>query len=609
MQQQYGDLVRDLFSWRERRSGTIMPEERLPWGNTIAMGMQHVLAMFGSTVVAPLLMGFDPNLAILFSGIGTLLFFLITWGRIPSYLGSSFAFIAPVGAVAASGGGMKEALGGIVVCGLVYLIIGVIVVFTGAGWIDALMPPLVTGAVVTIIGLNLAGAARNLAVDSMPLAIITILAVMGIAIAGGGMIGRLPILIGTVFGYLVALILGGTSADGRNIGPMHISGIDFQGVKDAAWIGWPDFTTPSFSWHAISLIAPVALVLVAENTGHIKAVSEMTGRNLMPHLGRGFIGDGVATMVAGAGGGTGVTTYAENIGVMAVTRVFSTAIFIVAAITAVLLGFIPKFGALIGSIPNAVLGGVSTVLFGLIAITGVRIWVENRVDFSKSTNLFIAAVTVIVGAADYTLHFGDFELGGIAIGTFGSIILYQVFKATGLDQAELVGGPADAAIDNRPPRGGGRRPAPRDDRRGGRATMAIDPRALREAFGDEDDDVQILPNEPRRRPATQPRTADPRQQRPAQQRATAREELDLYEDWGTPQQPTQTPRRPATGQRPTSGSTQPTRRPASSQQDPRRAPQNSPRSGSAQQPQRDPRAQQRPTTRQRPVDPIDDDEY
>ena len=474
--------VRMLFSWTEKKSGVIEPDERLPWGNTVAMGMQHVLAMFGSTVVAPLIMGFDPNLAILFSGIGTLLFFAITAGKVPSYLGSSFAFIAPVGAVMIGEGGMKAALGGIMAAGLVYLVIGLAVQFTGSGWIDALMPPLVTGAVVAIIGLNLAGAAKNLAVASMPLALITIFGVMAIAILGRGMLGRLPILLGTLFGYFMALLLGGTDVAGRMVGPMHISGVNFQPVRDAAWIGWPNFTSPSFSWNAISLIAPVAIVLVAENTGHIKAVSEMTGRNLMPYLGRGFIGDAVATMVAGAGGGTGVTTYAENIGVMAVTKVFSTAIFVVAAVTAIVLGFCPKFGALIGSIPNAVLGGVSTVLFGLIAVTGVRIWVENRVDFSRSSNLFIAAVALIVGAADYTIHFGDFALAGIGLGTFGAIILYQIFKALGIEDAPLaIDGPivgvADSAISTRT--------SGRARGRGARVETEteLDPRALRQAFG------------------------------------------------------------------------------------------------------------------------------
>lgn len=588
--------VRTLFSWKEKTSGLIEPDERLPWGNTIAMGMQHVLAMFGSTVVAPLIMGFDPNLAILFSGIGTLLFFAITAGKVPSYLGSSFAFIAPVGAVMIGDGGMKAALGGIMAAGLVYLVIGLVVQYTGSGWIDALMPPLVTGAVVAIIGLNLAGAAKNLAVASMPLALITILGVMAIAILGRGMLGRLPILLGTLFGYFMALLLGGTEVTGRMVGPMHISGVNFQPVRDAAWIGWPSFTSPSFSWNAITLIAPVAIVLVAENTGHIKAVSEMTGRNLMPYLGRGFIGDAVATMVAGAGGGTGVTTYAENIGVMAVTKVFSTAIFVVAAITAIVLGFCPKFGALIGSIPSAVLGGVSTVLFGLIAVTGVRIWVENRVDFSKSSNLFIAAVALIVGAADFTIHFGDFALAGIGLGTFGAIILYQVFKALGIEDAPLAIdvppiGAADSAISNRTAsRGRGRSPRVA-------AETELDPRALRQAFGGtaltsdqvvdeealygEDDwalqpparsqgQRPVQPSASQRRPIQpQPQDQRPQQSRTQQQQPVRQgdpRQPGMQVRPAAQPQPSQPQSQPPQGSRPVNPSTRPPQRPMPGQQ-------------------------------------------
>ncbi|MEA2525327.1 MAG: putative pyrimidine permease RutG [Thermomicrobiales bacterium] len=439
-----------ITSWREKRTGIIAPEERLPWGGTLALGFQHVLAMFGATVVAPLIMGFDPNLAILFSGIGTLIFFAIVGGHVPSYLGSSFAFIGPVGAVVGTSAAgtfnaadIPKALGGIVAAGLIYTGIGFLVSVMGSDWIDRLMPPLVTGAVVAIIGLNLAGAAKGLATADPFLAILTILSIFVIGLYTGGLLGRLPILLGTVIGYLGALILGGTSVGGRSYGLFDVHGIDFTPVREAAWFGVPDFVSPSFSWRAISLIGPVAVVLVAENTGHIKAVSAMTGRNLMPYLGRGFIGDGVATMVAGMRGGTGVTTYAENIGVMAVTRVYSTLIFVIAALVAIVLGLSPKFGALIGSIPGGVLGGVTTVLFGLIAVTGARIWVENRVDFTRGVNLFVAAVTLIVGAADYTIHFGDFELGGIALGTFGAIILYQIFKhAPGSGAFE---GSADAA--------------------------------------------------------------------------------------------------------------------------------------------------------------------
>ena len=442
----------NLAGWTEKRSGLIGPDERLPWGQSFAMGIQHVLAMFGATVVAPLIMGFDANVAIFFSGIGTLIFFVMTGGRIPSYLGSSFAFIAPVAAVTGSmavgdfnAADIPKALGGIIAAGLLYTIIGAIVDYTGSGWIDALMPPLVTGAVVAIIGLNLAGAAKGLVDQDGWLAFVTILSIFVIALFTKGILGRLPILLGTVAGYLIALLLGGTTAAGRDLGFATISGVDFGPVRDAAWIGFPDFVTPSFDWNAISLIAPVAIVLVAENTGHIKAVSAMTNRDLMPYLGKGFMGDGVATMVAGTGGGTGVTTYAENIGVMALTRVYSTAIFVIAAGVAILLGLSPKFGALISSIPAGVLGGVSTVLFGLIAITGARIWVENRVDFSRGVNLFVAAVSIIIGAANYTVHFGNFTFEGITLGTFGAIILYQIFR--------IADPGAETPVPNQPPSG------------------------------------------------------------------------------------------------------------------------------------------------------------
>ncbi|MBX6342596.1 MAG: pyrimidine utilization transport protein G, partial [Thermomicrobiaceae bacterium] len=331
--------------WREKRAGVIAPDERLPWPSTFAMGLQHVLAMFGATVVAPLVMGFAPNLAIFFSGIGTLIFFVLVRGRIPSYLGSSFAFIGPVAAVIGSpaaktlnAADIPKALGGIFVAGLIYAIIGAVVNVTGSGWIDALMPPLVTGAVVMIIGLNLAPAAKGLVQQGPVLAIVTLLSVLVIALFTGGLVARLPILLGTAIGYVVALILGGTTAAGRSYGFLHIQGVNLQPVRDAAWFGLPHFVTPSFDLRAISLIAPVAIVLIAENTGHVKAVEAMTERHLMPYLGRAFLGDGLATMVASAGGGTGVTTYAENIGVMAMTRVYSTALFVVAALVAILLG-------------------------------------------------------------------------------------------------------------------------------------------------------------------------------------------------------------------------------------------------------------------------------
>src|SRR5438309_8249267 len=390
-----------LPRWTLKKEGIIAPDERLPWGQTILVGLQHVLAMFGSTVLGPLLMGFDPNTAIFFSGIGTLVFFLIVGGRVPSYLGSSFSFIAVVAAATAySAKSLGEpnpniavALGGIIAAGVVYAIIAVIVMFAGYRWVEFLMPPVVTGAIVMVIGLNLAPVAIG-EVSSSPfnawMALITVLAVAAVAVYLPGPLRRLPILLGGIFGYIVDLIF----SNGLGYGPA----IDFTKVSNAAWIGLPHFTAPTFTPNAISLIAPVAIILVAENTGHVKAVAAMTGRNLDKYLGRAFLGDAIATIVSGFGGGTGVTTYAENIGVMAVTRIYSSLIFIIAAAVAILLGFCPKFGALIGTIPGGIIGGLAVVLFGLIAVTGGRIWVENRVDFSKSRNLITAAVAVTLGA-------------------------------------------------------------------------------------------------------------------------------------------------------------------------------------------------------------------
>jgi len=422
--------------WTLRTEGVIAPDERLPAGQTLALGLQHVVAMFGATVLAPLLMGFDPNVAILFSGIGTLIFFLLVGGRVPSYLGSSFAFIAVV--IAASGysgsgpnANLGVALSGIIAAGVVYALIGLAVMLVGYGFIDRLMPPVVTGSVVAVIGLNLAPiAVKGISGSALEtwIGIATIVAVGLIAVRAPGLARRLPVLLGGVAGYLLYAICTNVLGLGKPI--------DFGPVAAAAWVGLPMFTAPVWDGHAIALIAPVAVVLVAENLGHIKAVAAMTGRDLDPYLGRAFVGDGIATIVAGAGGGTGVTTYAENIGVMAVTKIYSTLLFVVAACVAIVLGFSPKFGALIMTIPGAVLGGLSIVVFGLITATGGRIWVQSQVDFARPRNLVTAAVTLTIGAGDLALKLGGFTLGGIGTATFGAILLYQLFRY-GEDEAPL----------------------------------------------------------------------------------------------------------------------------------------------------------------------------
>ncbi|GLU32758.1 solute carrier family 23 protein [Trinickia caryophylli] len=404
------------------------PDERLAWPQTLAMGVQHVVAMFGSTVLAPLLMGFDPNLCIFMSGIGTLLFFLVVGGRVPSYLGSSFSFIGLVIAVTAYSGhgpnpNIPVALGGIVACGVVYAVIGLIVAVVGTRWIEALMPPVVTGSIVAVIGLNLAPiAVKGVSASNFDawMALVTVLCVGIVAVFARGMVQRLLILVGLLIAYAIYAVV----TNGMGLGKP----IDFSIVANAAWFGMPHFRAPAFDAHAMALIAPVAVILVAENLGHIKAVSAMTGQNLDRYIGRAFVGDGVATVVSGFAGGTGVTTYAENIGVMAVTKIYSTLVFVVAALIAIVLGFSPKFGAVIQTIPGPVLGGVSIVVFGLIAVTGARIWVANRVDFSDNRNLIVAAVTLVVGAGDFSLKFGGFALGGIGTATFGAIILYALLR-------------------------------------------------------------------------------------------------------------------------------------------------------------------------------------
>ena len=390
------------------------------------MGVQHVIAMFGATVLAPILMGFSPNIAILMSGVGTLIFFFVTGGRVPSYLGSSFAFIGVV--IAASGYAGKGpnenlavALGGIVACGVVYIAIGALVQMVGTGWIERFMPPVVTGAVVAVIGLNLANVPiKNMAAGNFDawMQAATFLCVGLVAVFGRGMLQRLLILAGLVLATLVYAVL----TNGLGLGKP----VDLSGIASAAWFGLPAFTAPVFTGNAMLLIAPVAIILVAENLGHLKAVTAMTGRNLDRYMGRAFIGDGIATVVSGSVGGTGVTTYAENIGVMAATRIYSTAVFVVAALIALLLGFSPKFGALIQAIPLPVMGGVSIVVFGLIAVAGAKIWVDNKVDFSENRNLIVAAITLIIGTGDFTLKLGQFALGGIGTATFGAILLYAL---------------------------------------------------------------------------------------------------------------------------------------------------------------------------------------
>lgn len=400
----------------------------LPVSQTAISGLQHVIAMFGSTVLGPLLMGFDPNVAIFCSGIGTIIFWFLV-PSIPSYLGSSFSFIATVVAITGYAGktgpnpNISVALGGIIAAGVLYALIGFAVFAVGHQRIRRLMPAEVTGVIVVIIGLNLA----KVAVDNVGttafgtiIGLTTVLLVALPALYAPRFYRRLPILIGAVLSYFIYLVF----ANSFGYGPP----IDFAGVAAAHWVGLPQFTAPRFEASAVWAIAPIAVVLVAENLGHVSAIGSIMHRHLDGSLWRAFVADGIATTVSGAFGGTGVTTYAENIGVMAVTRNLYRGTFLAAGIFALLLGLSPKVGALIQTLPMPVLGGLAFVLFGLITASGFRIWVENSVDFKSPKNLMTAGVAVIMGAGDFTVHFRSFSLGGIATATFAALCLYHLLR-------------------------------------------------------------------------------------------------------------------------------------------------------------------------------------
>ncbi|WP_369069064.1 uracil-xanthine permease family protein [Kineococcus terrestris] len=403
----------------------VAPDERLSWWRTTGIGAQHVVAMFGSTVLVPALTGFPASATLFFSAVGTVLFLLLTGNRLPSYLGSSFAFIAPILAASATAG-PAVAAGGVLLTGALLALVGAVVHLTGARWIDALMPPVVTGSIVALIGLNLAPAAWGSCGEdgtcsgfraSPGTALATLAAIVLATVLFRGLLGRLAILLGVVVGYGVAALRGE---------------VDTTPVAEAAWIGWPEFTAPAFDASVLALFLPVVFVLVAENVGHVRSVAAMTGRDTGPLTGRALLADGLATTLAGTGGGSGTTTYAENIGVMAATKVYSTAAYWVAAGAALLLSLSPKFGALVATVPAGVLGGAATLLYGMIGVLGARIWVQHRVDFSEPANLTTAAVSLVVGIANYTVVTdGGLQFEGIALGTAAAIATYHLMRAVG----------------------------------------------------------------------------------------------------------------------------------------------------------------------------------
>ena len=407
-----------LFSWTENKSGGVVaPHERLSWPMTVGTGLQHIAAMFGATFLVPIITHLPPTTTIFFSGVGTLLFLLITRNKVPSYLGSSFAFLAPI-AAAVSKGGMAQALGGVVATGVVLAIVGLIVRGAGIGWINWLLPPVVTGTIVMVIGLNLAGAAKNNFVTKPLLSIITLAAIAIVSVAGRGFISRISIFVGILVGYITAIITGDVHSDG---------------IKAAKWIAMPSFTHPSFKVSAIVLFLPVVLVLIAENVGHVKAVAAMTNSNLDDQMGNALMADGLSTALAGMGGGSGTTTYAENIGVMAATKVYSTAAYWFAGIGAILLSLCPKFGAVLSATPAGVLGGAGVALYGMIGILGARIWIESHVDFNKPKNLIVAAAAVIIGISDLSWTRGSYTFNGIINATLVAVVGYHILNSLAKD--------------------------------------------------------------------------------------------------------------------------------------------------------------------------------
>ncbi|WP_370418445.1 uracil-xanthine permease family protein [Streptomyces sp. QH1-20] len=413
----------------------VRPDERLSWPRTAGLGAQHVVAMFGASFVAPVLMGLDPNLAIMMSGVATIIFLLATRGRVPSYLGCSLSFVGVAAIIRAQGGGSAAVTGAILVVGAALFLSGLAVKKFGARIIHAAMPPVVTGAVVMLIGFNLAPVtASTYWPQDQWTALLTMLFTGLAVVCLRGFWSRVAIFLGLLFGYALSWILDRIFGKIHSVhgGPEAVDHwrLDLSGVSTADWIGLPSLHAPSFGWSAILVALPVVIALIAENAGHVKAVGEMTGDPLDDQLGTAIAADGAATMLSTAVGGPANTTYSENIGVMAATRVYSTAAYWAAAGFALLFGLCPKFGAVVAAVPGGVLGGITVILYGMIGLLGAQIWVHNKVDLRNPLNLVPVAAGVIIGVGGVSLKISDnFELSGIALGTIVVITGYHVLRA------------------------------------------------------------------------------------------------------------------------------------------------------------------------------------
>ncbi|MBM4158343.1 MAG: uracil permease [Ignavibacteria bacterium] len=400
----------------------IQVEERLPILETIPLSLQHVFAMFGATVLVPILFKVNPSTVILFCGIGTLLYILVTKGKIPAYLGSSFALISPV-LIVIPHFGYNAALGGFIAVGLIFCTVAIIIKFAGVKWIDTVFPKAAMGAIVAVIGLELAPVAAEMSGFTSEvtdgkvilISVITFAVTFLCSISLRGFLGLIPVLLGVAAGYIVSIIFGM---------------VDFSKVEAAPWIELPELYFPQFNINAIIIIIPAALVIIPEHIGHLLVTGNIVGRDLAkdPGLHRSLLGDGISTTLSGIFGATPTTTYGENIGVMAITKVYSAWVMGGAAVIAILISFFGKLSALIQSVPEPVIGGISMVLFGVIAASGIRMLVEAKLDYSKPGNLMLTSVVLAVGVSGANINIGSVSIKGMALAAILSIILSLIIK-------------------------------------------------------------------------------------------------------------------------------------------------------------------------------------
>lgn len=406
------------------RDGVVLDvDERPEFGQWVGLSLQHMFSMFGSTVLVPILVGLNPGIALFSSGVGTLMYLLITRHKIPAYMGSSFSFIVPMMALMKSTGYPGIAQGTIAV-GCVYLLVSLIVTMIGSDWIDHVLPPIVVGPIVMVIGLSLAStAAKDATMNDthydlryFAVAMLTLLVTIAFNMFCKGFLGLIPILLGIVCGYVIACLFGI---------------VDLAPVAAAHWFSLPDFQVPfvtyqpHFYWGAILSMAPIAFVTMTEHMGHIMVLNELTERNYFkdPGLNHTLAGDGTASIIAGFVGGPPVTSYGENIGVLAITRVHSVYVLAGAALFAVFFSFVGKLSALIESIPGPVIGGISFLLFGVIASSGLRVMIEDQIDFNKKRNLMISSVILVIGIGNAYLKLGQYQFSGLAVAAVLGIVL------------------------------------------------------------------------------------------------------------------------------------------------------------------------------------------